>query len=100
MKKTPKYVNGSTKNNYVHRLTVNQAAREYQLTRQTVTRCLDIAALVLNEKFGFGADRITDFANGVNEMFDEYMSMTDSGVDYADTKVTQRLEQIMGRKKA
>lgn len=55
------------------------------------------SAVALNERFGFGADRISRFRDAMEQTIIEYGAMLDDvDADYADGKLSKRYEQIMG----
>lgn len=56
------------------------------------------SAVALNERFGFGADRIEKFRETLDKTISEYGEMGNGADwDYADGKLEQRYEQIMGK---
>ena len=68
-----------------------------ELIHRLLTTVYQASAVALNEKFGFGADRISRFRAAMEETILEYGVMLDEvDADYADGKLTQRYEQIMG----
>lgn len=81
-----------------------QAQRHYlkneeraELIHRLLTTIYQSAAVELNEEFGFGADRIVRFRDGLNRVIEEYgVLMNEVDADYADGKLEQRYKQIMG----
>ena len=68
-----------------------------ELIHRLLTTVYQASAVALNEKFGFGADRISRFRDAMEETILEYGVMLDEvDADYADGKLAQRYEQIMG----
>ena len=68
-----------------------------ELIHRLLTTIYQSAAVELNEEFGFGADRIARFRDGLNRVIEEYGVMLDTvDTDYADGKLEQRFIQIMG----
>ena len=68
-----------------------------ELIHRLLTTVYQASVVALNEKFGFGADRISCFRDAMEETILEYGVMLDEvDADYADGKLAQRYEQIMG----
>ena len=68
-----------------------------ELIHRILTTVYQASAVALNEQFGFGADRIARFRDAMEQTIMEYGAMLDSvDADYADGKLAQRYEQIMG----
>lgn len=67
------------------------------LIHRILTTVYQASAVALNEQFGFGADRISRFRDAMERTVIEYGALLDSvDADYADGKLAQRYEQIMG----
>ena len=67
------------------------------LINRILTTVYQASAVALNEQFGFGADRISRFRDAMEQTIMEYGALLDSvDADYADGKLAQRYEQIMG----
>lgn len=68
-----------------------------ELIHRILTTVYQASAVALNEEFGFGADRIEKFRKTLDATICEYGVMLDEvDTDYADGKLEQRYEQIMG----
>lgn len=68
-----------------------------ELIHRILTTVYQASAVALNEQFGFGADRISRFRDAMEQAIMEYGALLDSvDADYADGKLAQRYEQIMG----
>lgn len=58
-----------------------------------------LSFLALNDVFGFGADRIEKFAEGVKERSEWYMELVKGGdEEYADEKLRQEAERVLQTK--
>lgn len=69
------------------------------LIRRTLTTVYYAAVITLNDSFGFGADRIQRFRDGLDETIHAYGGlMDDVDADYADGKLEQVYQKIMGEK--
>lgn len=67
------------------------------LIHRVLTTVYQASAIALNEQFGFGAERIARFRNGMEAVIQEYgVLLDDTDADYADGKLDQRYEAIMG----
>lgn len=79
---------------------INAAAKDNSVRIQADVRCqrqLWLCVIALNERFGFGAERVTQFLHACNDIMDEWDQMADSvGPDYANEKLRQRAEQVTG----
>ena len=68
-----------------------------ELIHRILTTVYQASAVALNEQFGFGADRISRFRDAMEQTIIEYGALLDEvDADYADGKLAQRYEQIMG----
>ncbi len=59
----------------------------------------DIAMLVLNRKFGFGAERLRAFADGVQDAYGEWADLWNGDTkdkEFAEAKMDRALKQICG----
>lgn len=67
------------------------------LIRRILTTVYYAAAITLNDEFGFGADRIQRFRDGLDKTINAYGGlMDDVDADYADGKLEQVYQKIMG----
>lgn len=67
------------------------------LIHRVLTTVYQASAIALNEQFGFGAERIARFRDGMEAVIQEYgVLLDDTDADYADGKLAQRYEAIMG----
>ena len=72
-------------------------AERSELIHRILTTVYQASAVVLNEQFGFGAERISRFRDAMEQTIIEYAAMlADVDADYADGKLSKRYEQIMG----
>lgn len=68
-----------------------------ELIHRILTTVYQASAVALNEQFGFGTDRISRFRDAMEQTIIEYGALLDEvDADYADGKLAQRYEQIMG----
>lgn len=68
-----------------------------ELIHRILTTVYQASAVALNERFGFGADRISRFRDAMEQTIIECGAMLDDvDADYADGKLSKRYEQIMG----
>ena len=89
------------RNAYVGKLIAAKAALTQQqkaaLIHRILTTVYQASAIALNEQFGFGAERIARFRDCMEAVIMEYGGLMDEAdVDYADGKLAQRYETIMG----
>lgn len=82
---------------------MQQQKKEIFIATQQFTRqlCLDQAALVLNQEFGFGAERLERFTNAMVDMYGEYAHIWNNDtkdVEYAKAKMDEALKRILGDK--
>ena len=55
------------------------------------------SAIALNDQFGFGRERISRFRDAMEAVINEYGVLMDGAdADYADGKLANRYESIMG----
>lgn len=72
-------------------------AERAELVHRVLTTVYQASAVALNEKFGFGAERISRFRDAMEQTIIEYGGLVGQvDADYADGKLAQRYEQIMG----
>lgn len=72
-------------------------AERAELINRIITTVYQASAVALNEKFGFGAERISRFRSAMEQTVIEYGGLVGQvDADYADGKLAQRYEQIMG----
>lgn len=72
-------------------------AQKMAVINRTISILYYASAVTLNEEFGFGKERIVRFRDGVYQLFKEYKGLLDNtDVDYAEGKLAQRYEAIMG----
>lgn len=68
-----------------------------ELIHRILTTVYQASTVALNEQFGFGADRISRYRDAMEQTIIEYGALLDSvDADYADGKLAQRYEYIMG----
>ena len=90
-----------SKNAFAGKLIAVKAALTQQqkaaLIHRVLTTVYQASAIALNEQFGFGAERIARFRDGMEAVVQEYgVLLGDTDADYADGKLAQRYEAIMG----
>lgn len=72
-------------------------AERAELINRIITTVYQASAVALNEEFGFGAERISRFRSAMEQTVIEYGGLVGQvDADYADGKLAQRYEQIMG----
>ncbi len=72
-------------------------AERAELINRVITTVYQASAVALNEEFGFGAERISRFRSAMEQTIIEHGGLVDQvDADYADGKLAQRYEQIMG----
>ncbi len=62
---------------------------------------MDLASVVLNEQFGFGADRLETFNHAMEDLHDEYANLWNSDTDdveYSKAVLDRRLQKIYREK--
>jgi len=89
-----------SRNTYASRLMAQKARLSQAERAEIVHRCLttvyQASAVALNETFGFGPKRITEFRDAMEQAIEEYGALLDEAdADYADGKLEQRYRQIM-----
>ena len=89
----------SKKNALLARIEQQKAAAALEAHRLTRQLMVDLSFIALNRRFGLGAKRLTEFANDLRDLFDEYADLWNS--DTADTEYSRaaldaRLRQIFG----
>lgn len=89
----------SGKNALLQRIEREKAAAALEAHRFTRQLMCDLAFIALNTRFGFGAARLTEFANALRDLFDEYADLWNG--DTADTEYSRaaldaKLKQIFG----
>lgn len=68
----------------------------------TIQQCMDMAMIALNDKFGFGAERLDQFETAFYDVFREYATntiedaKTDKDIEYTKGSLDRKLQQIMG----
>lgn len=68
-----------------------------ELIHRVMTTVYQASAVALNEQFGFGAERISRYRAAMEQTINEYGGLiSEVDADYADGKLAQRYEQIMG----
>ena len=90
-----------SRNTFAGKLIAAKAALTQQqkaaLIHRVLTTVYQTSAIALNEQFGFGAERIARFRDGMEAVIQEYgVLLDDTDADYADGKLAQRYEAIMG----
>lgn len=88
-----------SKNAYAQQLQLKKALERQEIIKRTAQTCLDIMTIALNDEFGFGPERLERLARHFNDLFTEYDDMLEDGADYADSKLRERIDRIMGRQK-
>ena len=69
-----------------------------ELIHRILTTVYQASAVALNEQFGFGADRIEKYREALDATICEYGELGNGADwDYADGKLEQRYERIMGK---
>lgn len=89
------------KNAYAAKLMAAKAAMTQQeraaLVNRTLTTVYQASAVALNEVYGFGPERISRFRDAMEAVVIEYGGLMDAvDADYADDKLAERYEAIMG----
>lgn len=56
---------------------------------------INVMVVALNEKFGFGRDRLLKLMDSFNELFDEYGELVAGDISYGSKKLNDRVKQIM-----
>lgn len=89
----------SGKNAFLQRIEREKTAAALEAHRFTRQLMCDLAFIALNTRFGFGASRLTEFANALRDLFDEYADLWNG--DTADTEYSRaaldaKLKQIFG----
>lgn len=72
------------------------ALEAHRFTRQLMC---DLAFIALNRRFGFGPKRLTEFANALRELFDEYADLWNGDTydtEYSRAALDAKLQQIFG----
>lgn len=93
-------MNRKGKNAYAAKMMAAKAVMSVSERKALIDRCIttiyQASAVALNEKFGFGAERIGRFRDELNDTILEYGALMDGAdVEYADSKLEQRYRQIM-----
>ena len=89
------------RNAYAAKLMAEKAAASHAeraaLINRVLTTVYQASAVALHEVYGFGPERIARFRDGMEAVIMEYGGLMDEAdVDYADGKLAQRYEAIMG----
>lgn len=89
----------SKKSGLLTRIEQQKAAAALDAHHFTRQLMVDLSFIALNRRFGLGAKRLTEFANDLRDLFDEYADLWNS--DTADTEYSRaaldaRLRQIFG----
>lgn len=67
------------------------------LVNRCITTIYQASAIALNDQFGFGRERISRFRDAMEAVINEYGVLMDGAdADYADGKLANRYESIMG----
>ena len=88
------------KRNYAAELQARNQLKIMAIRQETAhkltTMLQSIFIIALNEE-GFGKDRINRVSQNVNRLLDEYVHLQDTDPDYADAKLQEAVERIMGK---
>lgn len=89
------------KNAYASKIKVARAAVKAAERREIIDRTVNIlfkvSVLALNQAFGFGGVRARRYRDTLEQVLVEYGALQDSAdVDYADGKLDQAYDQILG----
>lgn len=89
------------RNAYAAKLMAAKAAASHAeraaLINRVLTTVYQASAVALHEVYGFGPERIARFRDCMEAVIMEYGGLMDEAdVDYADGKLAQRYEAIMG----
>lgn len=89
------------RNAYAAKITAARSAMKNaeraELVHRVLTTVYQASAVALNEQFGFGADRIAKYRDAFEKTIIEYGALMDSAdAEYADGKLEERYQQIMG----
>lgn len=57
--------------------------------------CMQIMTIALNDEFGFGRDRLKKLEKRFNALFNEYGYLVMDDITYGNTKLKERIAQIM-----
>lgn len=83
-----------------------EAAYQARLDRDrelTMQQCQDMAMIALNRAFGFGPERLNEFAKANAEVWADYAEMIvadsedDRDIEYSKAKVDEVLQRICGK---
>lgn len=86
-------------------LTKMEAAYQRKLNRDrelTVQQCQDLTMIALNRAFGFGPERLHQFAAAYGQVWEDYAELTvtdsedDKSIVYTKAKVDEVLKRICG----
>lgn len=81
---------------------VNAAARDESVQLISNVRCqrqLWMAAIALNEEYGFGGERIARFLRRMTKVVEEWEKIAgENDMEYANEKLRERAEQVTGIK--
>lgn len=81
------------KNDYAARLQAKQMRRDSDNVKRGFDFAMMIATVALNEKFGFGKDRLKKLESECNRLMDEEFGRD---MESASHQLIGRLKQIMG----
>lgn len=89
----------SGKNAFLQRIEREKQAAALEAHRFIRQLMCDLAFIALNSRFGFGASRLTEFANALRELFDEYADLWNGDTydtEYSRAALDAKLKQIFG----
>lgn len=85
------------KNSYALKLQEQKTKERLMWTHKTVVYMNKIFTLALNKE-GMGKERIGRISGYTNELNEEYMQLLDTDAEYANAKLDEAYEAIMGRR--
>lgn len=86
-------------NAFLMRVEREKQAAMLQTHRFTRQLMVDLTYIALNNRFGFGSDRLKEFAEALLEVYSEYADVWNSDTpdtEYSREKIDRRLRQIFG----
>lgn len=89
----------SGKNAFLQRIEREKNAAALEAHRFTRQLMCDLAFIALNRCFGFGPKRLTEFANALRDLFDEYADLWNGDTydtEYSRAALDAKLKQIFG----
>lgn len=89
----------SGKNALLQRIEREKTAAALEAHRFTRQLMCDLSFIALNRCFGFGPKRLTEFANALRDLFDEYADLWNGDTydtEYSRAALDAKLKQIFG----